>query len=72
MDGTRNIKTVNAQQARNKYNFKDAAGNLVHLLCVIPVHVGLLLLVELSKPATLHMCVFCSTILTITNNRFPT
>jgi len=27
--GTRNIITVNAQQARTKYNCKDVAGNLV-------------------------------------------
>jgi hypothetical protein len=31
MHGTRNIKTSNAQQERNKYNFKDVARNLVHL-----------------------------------------
>jgi len=72
MHGTSNIKTINAQQARNKYNFKDTAGNLVHLLCVIPVHVRLLLLVEVSKLASLYICVFCSMILTITNNRVPT
>jgi hypothetical protein len=74
MRGTRNIKTVNAQQARNKHNFKDAARNLVHLLCtcIIPVHERLLLLVELSILATLYICVFCSTSLTITDNRFPT
>jgi hypothetical protein len=72
--GIRNIKTVNAQRARNKHNFKDAAGNLVHLscTCIIPVHERLLLLVELSILAKLYICVFCSTILTITNNCFPT
>ena len=72
MYGTRNIKTINAQQVRNKYNFKDAAGNLVHLLCTISVHVRLLLLVEVSKMAIFYICVFCITILTITNNRVPT
>lgn len=58
MHGTRNIKTVNAQQARNKHNFKDVAGNLVRLLCtcIIPVHERLLLLVELSILATLYIC----------------
>ena len=56
MHGTRNIKTVNAQQERTKYNFNDVAGNLVHLLCIIPVHVRLLLLVGLSTLATLYTC----------------
>jgi hypothetical protein len=32
MHGTRNSKTVNAQQTRNKYNFKDVGGNLVNLV----------------------------------------
>jgi len=72
MHGTRNTKTVNAQKARTKYNFKDVAADLVHLLCIIPVHERLLVLVELSILTTLYICAFCSTILTITNNRFLT